>query len=56
LFGVGTKVKMQKGNPPTLEELEQEIRKLYPTAETPVVSHGITHQLHPKVNNFKKRL
>jgi hypothetical protein len=58
---------MQKGIPPTVEEIEQEIRKLYPGAaetsavsagETPAVSHGITHQHHPnpKVNNFKKTI
>jgi hypothetical protein len=34
LEGKGTKVKMQKGTPPTVEELEQEIRKNYLAAKT----------------------
>jgi hypothetical protein len=42
LSGIGTKVEMQKGTPPTVEELEQEIRKLYPAAaETSAVSSDV---------------
>jgi hypothetical protein len=50
LNGKGTKVEMQKGTPPTMEEIEQEIRKLYPAAaetsavsaaETPAVSSDV---------------